>query len=95
MGKFPDAASSLEVLDKEEAKVIFRKYDEEGMIHSTRTGVTPYVVGMCNCDYDCDACKGYIEMRGARAASLPLLALVSRQTSWQPSRLTALHWAPY
>ncbi len=41
LGKFPDAASSLEVLDKEEAKRIFRQYDEEGLIHSIWTGVTP------------------------------------------------------
>jgi len=65
LGKFPDAASSLEVLDKEEAKRIFRQYDEEGLMHSIWTGITPYVIGMCNCDRDCGAYKGYIEMRGA------------------------------
>jgi len=65
LDKFPDAASSLEVLDKQEAKNIFRKYDQEGLIHSIWTGVTPYVIGMCNCDRDCGAYKGYIEMRGA------------------------------
>lgn len=65
LGKFPDAASSLEVLDKDEAKRIFRHYDEEGLVHSIWTGVTPYVIGICNCDHDCTAYKGYIEMRGA------------------------------
>ena len=65
LGKFPDAASSLEALDKEEAKKIFRKYDKEGLMHSIWTGVTPYVVGLCNCDRDCGAYKKYIEMRGA------------------------------
>jgi Pyruvate/2-oxoacid:ferredoxin oxidoreductase delta subunit len=65
LGRFPDAASSLEVLDKEEAKRIFRQYDVEGLMHSIWTGVTPYVVGLCNCDRDCGAYKGYIEMRGA------------------------------
>jgi len=65
LGKFPDAASSLEVLEKDEAKKIFRKFDEEGLIHSIWTGVTPYVVGMCNCDRDCGPYKGYIEKRGA------------------------------
>ena len=65
LGKFPDAASSLEVLDKAEAKRIFRQYDEEGLMHSIWTAVTPYVIGMCNCDRDCGAYKGYIEMRGA------------------------------
>ena len=65
LGKYPDAASSLEVLDREEGKRIFRQYDEEGLMHSIWTGVTPYVVGICNCDRDCGAYKGYIEMRGA------------------------------
>jgi NAD-dependent dihydropyrimidine dehydrogenase PreA subunit len=64
LGEFPDAASSLEVLDKEEAKKIFRQYDEEGLMHSIWTAVTPYVIGLCNCDRDCGAYKGYIEMRG-------------------------------
>jgi hypothetical protein len=65
LGNFPDAASSLEVLDKGEAKMIFRQYDEEGLMHSIWSCVTPYVIGMCNCDRDCGAYKGYIEMRGA------------------------------
>jgi ferredoxin len=63
--KFPDAASSLEVLDKEEAKRIFRKYDEEGMIHMIYTAVTPYVMCLCNCDRDCSNYKKYIGNRGA------------------------------
>jgi ferredoxin len=65
LGKYPDAASSLEVLEKDEAKAIFRAYDEEGLMHSVWTGTTPYVIGLCNCDHDCMAYKGYIEMRGA------------------------------
>ncbi|MHC4560688.1 MAG: ATP-binding protein [Planctomycetota bacterium] len=65
LGKFPDAASSLEVLDKEEAKKIFRQYDKEGLMHSIWTGVTPYLIGLCNCDCDCGAYKKYIRMRGA------------------------------
>ena len=65
LGKYPDAASSLEVLAKEDAKRIFRKFDQEGLMHSIWTGVTPYVIGICNCDRDCGAYKGYIEMRGA------------------------------
>ncbi len=65
LGRFPDAASSLEVLEKDQAKRIFRQYDEAGLMHSIWTGVTPYVVGMCNCDRDCMAYKRYIEMRGA------------------------------
>jgi ferredoxin len=65
LGKYPDESASLEVLDKDEARKIFRRFDEEGLIHSIWTGVTPYVVGMCNCDRDCGAYKNAIEMRGA------------------------------
>lgn len=63
LGKFPEAASSLEVLDKEQAKDILRAYDKEGLVHTIWTGVTPYVVGLCNCDHDCGAYKKYIELR--------------------------------
>jgi len=65
LGKFPDAASSLEVLDKEQAKKMLRTYDQEGLVHTIWTGVTPYVVALCNCDRDCGAYRCYIEMRGA------------------------------
>ena len=65
LGDYPDAASSLEVLSREEAKRLFRDYDREGLMHSVWTGVTPYVLGVCNCDRDCGAYRGYIEMRGA------------------------------
>jgi len=65
LGKFPDAASSLEVLDKDQAKDVFRNYDKEGLVHTIWTGVTPYVVGLCNCDRDCGAYKKYIMMRGS------------------------------
>jgi ferredoxin len=63
LGEYPDAASSLEVLDKEEAKRIVREYDEEGLMHSVWTHVTPYVGGLCNCDRDCMAYNGYVEGR--------------------------------
>ena len=65
LGKYPDTSSSLEVLDKKEAKKLFRKYDEEGLMHSIWTGVTPYITGLCNCDHDCSAYKNAIEKRGA------------------------------
>jgi ferredoxin len=55
LGTFPDSASSLERLSKQEAKKI---------IHSVWTGVTPYIVGICNCDHDCGAFGGYIEHGG-------------------------------
>ena len=60
LGKFPDVASSLEVLSKEQAKKIMLQYDKEGLIHSIWTGVTPYVVSLCNCDRDCGAYRKYI-----------------------------------
>ncbi|XUX00428.1 MAG: 4Fe-4S binding protein [Dehalogenimonas sp.] len=64
LGTYPDSASSLEGLTKQEAKKIIRAYDEEGLIHSIWTGVTPYVIGICNCDHDCLAYRGYIEKGG-------------------------------
>jgi ferredoxin len=64
MKGLPDRSSSLEILDKEEVKRLIREYDQEGLIHSIWTGVTPYLIGLCNCDRDCMAYKGYIEKRG-------------------------------
>ncbi len=59
LGKFPDSASSLEVLSREEAKRIIRSFDDGGQIHTIWTGVTPLVLGICNCDHDCGAYWGY------------------------------------
>lgn len=67
LGKFPDAASSLEVLEKEEAKKVLREYDEEGLVHTIWTAGTPYVVAVCNCDRDCIPYKRYIEQGRAPA----------------------------
>ena len=64
MGKYPDSSSGLEVLSRKEAKRIIRDYDREGLIHSIWTGVTPYVIGLCNCDHDCLAYRSYIEQGG-------------------------------
>ncbi len=64
MANFPGASASLEVLGKEEAKKIIREYDQEGLIHTLWTGVTPFIFGLCNCDRDCLAYKTYIEQRG-------------------------------
>lgn len=60
LGKYPDASSSLEVLEKAEAKKLFRSYDEEGLIHSIWTDITPLVGGLCNCDRDCLNYDDYI-----------------------------------
>lgn len=63
-GKYPDSSGSFEVLEKEEAMKLIRRFDEEGLMHSVWTGVTPYVIGVCNCDGDCEAYGGYIKSRG-------------------------------
>jgi ferredoxin len=60
LGRFPEAKTSLEVLERAEAMALIRKFDEEGLMHSIWTGVTPYVIGICNCDYDCGAYRGYL-----------------------------------
>lgn len=58
--RFPEAMASFDVLEKEEAKEIICKYDEEGLIHTIWTSVTPYVTGLCNCGPDCLGYKEYI-----------------------------------
>jgi ferredoxin len=64
LSEFLDPKYSLESVQKDQAKSIIRKFDKEGLIHSVWTGVSPYVVGLCNCDHDCGAYRGYIEQRG-------------------------------
>ncbi|MBA7481929.1 Ion-translocating oxidoreductase complex subunit B [subsurface metagenome] len=64
LGKFPDAASSLEVLSKKETKKSFREYDKEGLVHTVWTDIAPYVDTLCNCDRDCLQYKRYIENEG-------------------------------
>lgn len=63
LGKFPDSSACLEVIEKDEAISLFRKFDEEGLMHSVWSGVTPYVSGLCNCDGDCEAYGSYIRDR--------------------------------
>jgi ferredoxin len=64
LGQYPDSSASLEVLGKDDALKLIRKFDEEGLMHSVWTGVTPYIIGVCNCDGDCGAYRGYIRNRG-------------------------------
>ncbi len=46
----------LEKVSKEEALDSFRQYEKEGLCHSVWTGLTPFVIGICNCDRsDCGA----------------------------------------
>lgn len=58
-------SGAFEVLSRAEAVRIIRDYDTEGLVHTIWTGVTPFVIGLCNCDHDCMAYRGYIEERGA------------------------------
>ena len=60
LGKFPESKASLEVIEPDEAVMLVRKFDEEGLMHSVWTAVTPYVSGLCNCDGDCEAYGSYI-----------------------------------
>jgi NAD-dependent dihydropyrimidine dehydrogenase PreA subunit len=64
LGQYPDSSASLEVLAKDDALTLIRKFDEEGLMHSVWTGVSPFVIGVCNCDGDCSAYRGYIKNRG-------------------------------
>jgi Pyruvate/2-oxoacid:ferredoxin oxidoreductase delta subunit len=64
LGEYPDCSASFEVLSKDEAMKLIGNFDDEGLIHSVWTGVTPYVFGLCNCDGDCDAYRGYIKDQG-------------------------------
>ena len=36
----------------------------EGLVHTVWTGVTPYIMGICNCDHDCLPYRGFIERNG-------------------------------
>ena len=60
LGKFPASSACLEVIESDEAVKLLRKFDEEGLMHSVWSGVTPYVSGLCNCDGDCEAYGSYI-----------------------------------
>jgi ferredoxin len=63
LGRFPEASACMEVLEKDEAMRMIRRYDQDGLIHSIWTGMTPYVIGICNCDHDCGAYRWTIEQR--------------------------------
>ncbi len=62
--KFPDSASSFESLDRKEAIRILREYDEQGQLHTVWARVPPHIGGLCNCDHDCLAYRGFIEKGG-------------------------------
>jgi ferredoxin len=48
--------TNLEKMDKAQALENFRQYEKEGLCHSVWTLLTPFIVGICNCDRsDCGA----------------------------------------
>ena len=56
----PDT-SDLEKMDKEEVLDIFREYEKEGLCHTVWTSLTPFIVGICNCDRaDCGAMQATV-----------------------------------
>jgi Pyruvate/2-oxoacid:ferredoxin oxidoreductase delta subunit len=63
-GEYPERSASFEVLSKAQAMQLIRQFDDEGVIHSVWTGVTPYVFGLCNCDGDCSVYREYIKNHG-------------------------------
>jgi len=65
--EYPDRSASFETMSKDEAMKLIRQFDNEGLMHSVWTGVTPYVFGVCNCDGDCGAYRGYIKNKGRQA----------------------------
>jgi Pyruvate/2-oxoacid:ferredoxin oxidoreductase delta subunit len=51
----------LERVTKEEALAQFREYEKEGMCHTVWTFVTPFIMGLCNCDRaDCLAMRSSV-----------------------------------
>lgn len=67
LGQFPDHSASFEVMSKDEAFKLIRKLDQEGLMHSVWSGVTPYVSALCNCDGDCSAYRGFIKDHGLQS----------------------------
>ena len=57
----PGYKGDVEILTKEQAMKEFRKLDKNGLIHSIWTFTTPYIGGICNCDYDCVAFKSRLK----------------------------------
>jgi len=51
----------LEKIDKTQALENFRQYEKEGLCHSIWTLLTPFIVGICNCDRsDCGAMQSTV-----------------------------------
>lgn len=67
LGSYADLSASFEVMSKDEAMKLIRKFDDEGLMHSVWTVITPFVGGLCNCDGDCGAYRGYIRNKGRQS----------------------------
>jgi NAD-dependent dihydropyrimidine dehydrogenase PreA subunit len=55
MGKYPDSSKSLEVMDRDQALSIIRKFDQEGLVHS---GQPTFFRAEYVCDIDPQLCTG-------------------------------------
>lgn len=60
-------ADGFEKLSKEDALALLRKTEEEGMMHSVWTFMTPFTAGLCNCNLQ----SGCIAMRSAVEFEVP------------------------
>ena len=61
--ELPDYSTDLEKLTIEEAKKAFHKHDQNGLVHSVWTVITPYIAGICNCTAtDCLAIKSRLRL---------------------------------
>lgn len=46
---YPDYAQGLEIIDTEEAIRQIRRHDENGLIHTVWTFISPFIGSLCNC----------------------------------------------
>lgn len=61
--EYPDWSKDLEVLTSEEAKKAIHKLDQNGLVHTVWTFITPFIGGVCNCAAtDCLAMKARLRL---------------------------------
>jgi Pyruvate/2-oxoacid:ferredoxin oxidoreductase delta subunit len=47
--QWPDVSREMDIVTSEEAKKDFRRFDQEGLIHSVWSFGTPFIGALCNC----------------------------------------------
>lgn len=62
--RWPDTyRGGVHFLTPDEAKEVLRKLNKRGLVHSIYTFGTPYLGGLCNCDYpDCAAIRTVVDL---------------------------------